>query len=412
MELTTEHQKLIEDLLRIRDFNHNFQISKQELDKMLTKVLAANIDLSNREKKLESREEEIEVKSKEKLEQLLKIEKEIRIIIQEKTKSFPWLSFAISDYINLQDNNLAEYLRTKKNPARVASELIKENAIEKKALAQQLILARYRVKYYETLFPFLTEYSEDDIDELLIQVVKDNEPLNSNEEDDPVQQYMTPSEFMALSESERNQMALDRYLISRKTPKQIGRDYERYIGYLYEKQDFEVSYYGITEGLEDLGRDLICKKGDIIEIVQCKCWSSHKQIHEKHINQLFGTTVKYYIDYLSKNVQGSQMAHFPSIIQEEGIKPVFYTSTVLSDTAKKFAVALGVDVYESIPLKPYPTIKCHINKQTGEKIYHLPFDQMYDRTIIEKKFGEFYAMTVKEAETSGFRRAWRWMGNE
>jgi hypothetical protein len=44
----------------------------------------------------------------------------------------------------------------------------------------------------------------------------------------------------------------------------------------------------------------------------------------------------------------------------------------------------------------------------GEKIYHLPFDQQYDRTKIRPGTGEKYAYTVAEAENDGFRRAWKW----
>ena len=51
-----------------------------------------------------------------------------------------------------------------------------------------------------------------------------------------------------------------------------------------------------------------------------------------------------------------------------------------------------------------------INRANGDKIYHLPFDQQYDRCIINEP-GEFYASTVAEAEKAGFRRAMRWRGN-
>lgn len=44
----------------------------------------------------------------------------------------------------------------------------------------------------------------------------------------------------------------------------------------------------------------------------------------------------------------------------------------------------------------------------GTKIYHLPFDQQYDKTKLEKKYGELYCKTVKEAEDAGFRRAFRY----
>ena len=75
--------------------------------------------------------------------------------------------------------------------------------------------------------------------------------------------------------------------------------------------------------------------------------------------------------------------------------------------AKKCAKTLGIDVIENAKFESYPLIKCNISKN-GEKIYHLPFDQQYDRVQITPSTGEFYAYTVKEAENKGFRRAYRW----
>jgi hypothetical protein len=46
----------------------------------------------------------------------------------------------------------------------------------------------------------------------------------------------------------------------------------------------------------------------------------------------------------------------------------------------------------------------------SERIYHLPFDQQYDTTVIEPQRGEQYVVTVAEAAAAGFRRAWRWRG--
>jgi hypothetical protein len=410
MELTKEHQKLIKELLKIEDINAEFKNKKQEVDKMLTTLLASKIDIVNRENKLEAKEKEYEEKSNQRLNKLLEIQDGINSIIKEKSKSFPWLSAVFTDYINLQDNKLAEFLITKKNPALVAAEKVKEIANEKRILTKQLLLTKYRINYYETLFPFLTEYIDDNIDDLLLQIIKENE--KEEVENDPVKRFITQGEYENLGSTERNQKALDRYLSSRKTPYQIGRDYERYIGYKYEMLGFDVVYHGIAEGVDDLGRDLICKKDGKVEVIQCKYWASHKTIHEKHINQLFGTTVKFFIDYYSKKENNYNHSMFPDLLREGNIKPVFITSTKLSDTAKKFADTLGIEVFENEPLKEYPIIKCHTNKITGEKIYHLPFDQMYDKTIIEKKFGEYYAMTVQEAESKGFRRAWKWKGHE
>jgi hypothetical protein len=65
-------------------------------------------------------------------------------------------------------------------------------------------------------------------------------------------------------------------------------------------------------------------------------------------------------------------------------------------------------VEESFPLADYPRIKCNVARPAGERIYHLPFDQQYDATVIEPDRGEFYAWTTTDAEPKGFRRAWRW----
>lgn len=90
--------------------------------------------------------------------------------------------------------------------------------------------------------------------------------------------------------------------------------------------------------------------------------------------------------------------------------PVFYTSTKLSETAKSFADSLNIEVHEEVPLKIYPMIKCNISQRTGERIYHLPFDQQYDNIKIDPP-NEFIALTVAEAHAAGFRRAFRWHGS-
>ena len=82
------------------------------------------------------------------------------------------------------------------------------------------------------------------------------------------------------------------------------------------------------------------------------------------------------------------------------------TTTALSPVAQEAAELLEVRV-ETVRLPSvYPLIKCNINPATNERIYHLPFDQMYDRTQIRLP-GECFVLTVAEAEERGFRRAWR-----
>ena len=142
-----------------------------------------------------------------------------------------------------------------------------------------------------------------------------------------------------------------------------------------------------------MGRDLICYKGNETLIIQCKFWAEFRTIYQKHIFQLFGTLFEYKETHPKENVRG-----------------IFCTTTQLSPLARKIAITLGIELFEGFKFdKDYPCIKCNISTINNEKIYHLPFDQKYDDTKIDRK-GEMYCRTVKEAEVAGFRRAFKWQG--
>jgi hypothetical protein len=360
------------------------------------------------EKEIQLNEKEIQLKNEITRQESLLVDKEkaLKKIFMEKSQGFPWLSEAIAEYYKFIDFEVAEYLENKSHPAYKRAEAVRAIGMNNSLLRKQLKVAQNFVNYYETLFPWITEYVGENLDELLKSFTKESE--EEDKELDPVLKFVPRAEYEILSEEIRNQKALDRYLSSRGHPWQIGRDYERYIGYLYEIKGYKVDYEGIEKGLEDLGRDLVCTNSSEIEIVQCKCWASYKTIHEKHINQLYGTAVKYYIDHTQIIENKKTLTLFPDLISSGEIKATFITSTKLSVTAKKFADALGIKVEQEKPLQKYPVIKCNIASD-GTKIYHLPFDQQYDTTLI-KNPGEFYASTVKEAMSKGFRRAYRWRG--
>jgi len=370
-----------------------------------------NRTLATNVKKLEELETKVlflNQENKELIKIIQKREQSLEKIISEKSKGFPWLAEAIAEFYKYQDFEIATYLEVKKHPAYKKADAVREISRENKLLRKQIKIAQNFVNYYETLFPWINEYVGEDLDDLLSNINK-SEKEDTEDDLDPVLKFIPKGEYEKLSISERNQKALERYLSSRKKSFEIGRDYERYIGYLYESQGFKVEYVGIEKGLEDLGRDLICIKNGDVEIVQCKCWASHKIIHEKHINQLYGTVVKYYIEHKNIIAKKKSLALFPELIGSGQIKASFVTTTKLSETAKSFAEALGINIVQEKSLERYPVIKCNISSD-GQKIYHLPFDQQYDKTLI-KNFGEFYAMTVREAEDKGFRRAFKWKGN-
>lgn len=355
--------------------------------------------LSRRERQLADREATIEKQTA----LLTQARADVEQLSREKALGFPWLATAYSDYLQLLDNRIADVLEQKKHPAIRSADALRTIAAEKAALRKENKILRELHRYYEALFPWLIDFKGEELDALIYDVTHRNEQQSPADQDhDPATEWLTPAEFNSptLSRAEKYQRALDRYWSRRKTPWQIGRDYERYIGFLHEQKGFRVEYYGIAQGVEDLGRDLICRSDTEVRLIQCKCWAAEKTIHEKHICQLVGTSLVY---WARAEAEGTSR-------REPKLTSWLYTSCAVSPTAMDFARLAGVNVVQNFALAKYPVIKCNVSRRDRAKIYHLPFDQQYDRTAIEFK-DECYVATVAEAEQRGFRRAYRWHGH-
>jgi hypothetical protein len=305
-----------------------------------------------------------------------------------------------SDRIQVEYDEMIDHgLRTRRPRSWKAVEQIKEARDEARRYKKEAERLRPQLALYESLAPWLAEYSELTVEEILAGINEEAELKEFYKTgDDPVSLFVPCSEWASLSEAERNQLALDRYWQGsrRRTAWTAGIQYERFIGYHHEAKGYRVEYHGALFGVDDLGIDLICTKDDEVRVVQCKRLSEAKGIpvRENVIAQVYGAA-RYYT-----------MAHtqlFDAI-------PVLYTSYECSDTARRFAQYLGVRLFERVAFQPYPCIKCNISHLSGDRIYHLPFDQQYDATVIGDLDGEFYAMTVAKAEEAGFRRAYRWTG--
>ena len=211
--------------------------------------------------------------------------------LTSKIADFPVVATIIADYEEARDRCIAESLERKKRPAKSAAEERRDFREEKRALIKESKAYKWELEYIRNLLPWLPELEDEPI-----------EPTSSYEnpgykDSDTAGYWLTPEEYQKLPDAEKYQRVLDRYKKRSKTNREIGRDYERYIGYDYEKQGYTVTYHGIERGIEDYGRDLICERGNEILIVQCKCWSNKKKkvIHEKHLNQLYGTVIAYRI---------------------------------------------------------------------------------------------------------------------
>jgi hypothetical protein len=309
-----------------------------------------------------------------------------------------WLASFVAHADRALDESIANRLRFKSHPARKSADEVSEARAERRVFKERAKFLEFQLLSYKEYFPFLEEYEEMILDESIPLSGNDNN-LEALEDADPVLKYLQKSEFEKLSVTQRNQLALDRYLKSNLSQSAIGRFYERFLGYQFESKGWTVEYFGVVKGYEDLGRDLICERDGKTYIVQAKCWAAEKLIHEKHIFQLFGTTQLYLMNNLGEG------------LFRPDVRAIFVTTTSLSPVARQAAEWLKIEVRESVALdKTYPIIKCNINQATKERIYHLPFDQQYDRTKIIPALGEMYARTVEEAESKGFRRAYRHLG--
>nr|WP_321500254.1 restriction endonuclease [uncultured Dethiosulfovibrio sp.] len=336
-------------------------------------------EISHLQSKLEEKEHLLKQKTQE--------NDIIKKSIHEDTPGYPTLINLLDCLEKHQDVRTENSLRRKSRPALKAAEVVKKETNRRRKAEKERDQAKSLLEYYAHALPAIG----DDYKTITEVEPQDAEEKQVDERDDQVSCYLTKEEYARLTTTERNQIALDRFWERHKSKRLIGQLYEQYVGYLFEKEGYEVEYVGINQGVGDLGRDLICRKQNENIIIQCKNWSKSKTIYEKHIFQFFGTIFQYKQEHPGRSVRG-----------------IFYTSTTLSDLAKSFAKEFDIEIVENFSLQRYPIIKCNIGKE-GDRIYHLPFDQQYNTTKI-KGNGECYCETVAEAEKLGFRRAHRWLG--
>ncbi|OYO31095.1 hypothetical protein CD932_08140 [Janthinobacterium sp. PC23-8] len=198
-----------------------------------------------------------------------------------------WLANFVAEAFRAPDEATARALETKKNPAHKAAEQVRRIGTEKKEITERLKQLEYTLKTFYEYYPALEQYRDDILNEEATLDLDDDDDAES----DRVSRYISVQEYQRLTPVERNQLALEKWKARPKSSVEIGRMYERYLGHLYEIDGWTVTFFGATEGLQDLGRDLLCVKDSVMHVVQAKYWAKHKTLHEKHIFQLYGTTV-------------------------------------------------------------------------------------------------------------------------
>lgn len=328
--------------------------------------------------------------------------KNLKTIMQDK-EPFSTVACLMADALTLVYDREAEYMRYKERPAIAAAKIVSQLREKTRKHIEDYKNMLYRYEFMLSSFPEIKQYIENDEELLNIAEYVSYSDLQDNR--DRSRDYLSEDEWKKLTVTQRNQLALDRYVQKRKKSNwAIGRDYEMACAYSLQKKGYFVEMHGIEKRLGDLGRDLIAKRfdktlfktdyssGEVL-VIQCKCWNKDFPVRENVLMQLYGTTVAYQIE--NKKILGTGIKVTPVLMI-----PSF---TNLSDMAISFAEVLGIRILRQ-EFVEFPRIKCNING--NNKIYHLPFDQQYDTAQI-KNAGEFYAFTVAEAESKGFRRAMR-----
>lgn len=366
-------------------------------------IESANLELSKAHKEINDLRQHmfLEVDNRKKISLSLDQAIRMRNVDLQKIKNdnalLPYVIECLKMFEERLDSVDAEILLKKNRPAPAASDAVKEAKAEAREWRKEARIYKNQVALYEAHAPWLSELIDVPIKDISDGLREAEATRDTSSKDDPAMRYLTTTEWASLSSTQRNQIALDRYFESRqKNAFLAGVAYERFIGSTYEPDGFKVTYYGALNGVNDLGIDLICEIDGFFHIVQCKRYSESKGIpvRENVVAQIYGA---------------AKFFAYSKGIDPGNVVPCIHTTYILSGEARKFADSLGVEYYERVKFKKYPAIKCNISR-TGEKIYHLPFDQQYDKTGINYKDGDCYVSTVQEAESKGFRRAYRWSG--
>lgn len=365
----------------------NLKVENEKLknEEELKKIQLENdIEIAKKDKAHKRKLEKIEAETKQKeIDQQLKIE-----LSQYKINST--MNKIFEEYTEKRLMKFENFFRTKKNPSMKSAEYIKEIKEEYKQLESE------NRKYSLILSEFFDEEEN----------TKEEMEANSFESEDEAYKYgkVEKEVWNNLSYIEKLDVVLERYKNTWKNKLNIGLEFERYCGYLYEKKGYQVKYHGILNGKADGGIDLIAKNKKETIYIQCKYWGNNKLIRENTISQLFGSALKMALD------NGESYESFIQKIIENKISILLLTKTAISEEAKMFCEKLKVKYKESIEIdSEYPRVKLVYGE---ERIFYIPTDLQYDNINFGSTNKDYArAYSCKEAENLGYRHCFKWLGN-
>ncbi|MGO5427288.1 restriction endonuclease [Fusobacterium mortiferum] len=337
-----------------------------------------------------------EIRHKNELERLKKEKEKILFETELKKELASYkinetMNSIFEEYTEKKLNYYEEYFRYKPRPSIKTADYIKEIKSEYKRLEKE----------NRELNLLLSQFIIDE--ELNIKQEKEERSFDVEEK---AYKYgrLPKEQWDKLTYIEKLDVVLERYQNSWKDKLNIGLEFERYCGYLYERKGYQVKYCGILNGKADGGIDLVAKSKTKTLYIQCKYWGTSKTIRENTISQLFGSALKMALD------NGETYETFIKKIKAEKIRVILLTKTEISEEAKTFCEKLNVIYQEKIEIKQdYPRVKLVYGE---EKIFYIPTDLQYDNIAFGSTNKDYSrAFTCKEAEEKGYRHCYKWRGN-
>lgn len=374
----------------IKNLNET-KLFKEECEKKFAKKRKVWLDeLTRKKEDLDNKKEEYE-------KSILENEKERKNLeFKESLLNYKLNSTMLKIYNDFYEKYLNEYIdffSTKKNPSIKSSEYLKEIKTEFKE-------TKIKTLKLELL---LSQFIDDEIEKEKLKSEKEKNILDDSFSAH-IYSQLSKEEWNRLTYIEKLDLIVKKYKERQKDKLNIGLEFERYCGYLYENEGYSVKYNGILKGKSDGGIDLIATKKDKILFIQCKYWGKDKMIRENTISQVYGSALKMSLD------RGENYKSFIDKLFSKNIEILILTKTILSEEAKEFCEKLNVSFKENIEInQEYPIIKCVYGE---EKIFYIPTDFQYDNIRFGSTYKKYSRVdSCKKASELGYRHAFRWQGN-
>ena len=159
---------------RERDIKNEFNKREQDIQKQNEKNLKDIVDkvelykknLEQKENEMKNEFEKRERNISRQIQRNIEIKNDLENIRNNKEQDCPWLAERIADYYEMLDTTTEKYLRTKKNPALKASEVVAEIKKEKRELIKAKKKLEYQLTFLKNNFPMLEDAMQLNSDEL------------------------------------------------------------------------------------------------------------------------------------------------------------------------------------------------------------------------------------------------------